>query len=176
MVLLTKTCVDKLYRWWGRAELPTYPSLNGCPCKPARKRKIHSKIFNPLSVNSAALSRIWSKFKIIHTLMAALINCKNDEDPIKMKTLERSQLYILLFRRLRVVGDEIWQKFKLTQAFMVVLVTCKNDEDPSKNECTRVLTTFLPLEAYGIFPDIQGQLTLQTLVQSCRISNPSKIL
>ena len=34
---------------------------------------------------------------------------------------------------------------------MVVLVTCKNDEDPSKNESTRVLTTFLPLKVYGEF-------------------------
>ena len=32
---------------------------------------------------------------------------------------------------------------------MVVLVTCNNDEDPSKNECTRVLTTFLLLYVYG---------------------------
>ena len=31
------------------------------------------------------------------------------------------------------------------QAFMVGLVTCKNEEDPSKNDCTRVVTIFLPL-------------------------------
>ena len=34
---------------------------------------------------------------------------------------------------------------------MAVLVTYKNDEDPSKNERARVLTTFIPLEAYGDF-------------------------
>ena len=66
-----------------------------------------------------------------------------------------------------VVGDGIWQKFKLFQAFMVVLVTCKNDEDPFNNESTRVLTTFLPLLVMENFSDVQGQLTLQTLVQSC---------
>ena len=36
-------------------------------------------------------------------------------------------------------------KFKLIQAFMVDLITYKNEEDASKNEGTRVVTTFLPL-------------------------------
>ena len=31
------------------------------------------------------------------------------------------------------------------QAFIGVLITCKNEEDPSKNEGTRVVTTFLPV-------------------------------
>ena len=35
---------------------------------------------------------------------------------------------------------------------MVRLVTCKNEEDPSKNQGTRVVTTFLPLYVYGDFP------------------------
>ena len=34
---------------------------------------------------------------------------------------------------------------------MVVLVTCKNEEDPSKNEGSRVVTTFLPILVYGDF-------------------------
>ena len=34
---------------------------------------------------------------------------------------------------------------------MVGLVICKNEEDPSKNEGTRVITTFLPLLDYGDF-------------------------
>ena len=39
----------------------------------------------------------------------------------------------------------ILPKFKPIQAFMVGLDICKNKEDPSKNEGTRVVTTFLPL-------------------------------
>ena len=49
------------------------------------------------------------------------------------------------------VSGDIPPKFKLNQAFMVVLVTCKNEEDPIKNEGTRVLTRFSPLQVYGIF-------------------------
>ena len=35
---------------------------------------------------------------------------------------------------------------------MVSLVTCKNEEDPSKNEGTRVVSTFLPKYVYKDFP------------------------
>ena len=67
-------------------------------------------------------------------------------------------------------------KFELIQAFMHVLDTCKNEEDPIKNEGARVLTRFLPLLVYGDYSDAEGQLTPQSLVQSGRISNSSKML
>ena len=68
----------------------------------------------------------------------------------KMKALECSQHYTLIFFRHSsaansIVGYWIWQIFKLVKVFIGVLVTCKDDEDSSKNEGTRVLTTFLPL-------------------------------
>ena len=53
---------------------------------------------------------------------------------------------------------------------MVVLITCKN-EDPIKNEGARVFTTL-----YINFSDAQGQVTLQSLVESGRNSNSSKLL
>ena len=39
-----------------------------------------------------------------------------------------------------------------------------------------MLTTFLPLKSMGIFSDAEGQLTLQSLVESGRNSNLSEIL
>ena len=57
---------------------------------------------------------------------------------------------------------------------MIVLVTCKNEEDPTKTEGARGLTTFLP--SRGIFSDAQGQLTLQSVVESGPNSNSSKVL
>ena len=80
-----------------------------------------------------------------------------------MNVLECSQPYTFIFKRSRaansVVGNGMWQKFKLIQAFMFVLVNCNNDENSSKTESTRLLTTFLPLQVYGDFSDVQGQLT-----------------
>ena len=43
------------------------------------------------------------------------------------------------------MGDGIWLKFKFIQDLIGVVITCKNEENPSKNEGTRVVTTFLPL-------------------------------
>ena len=53
---------------------------------------------------------------------------------------------------------------------MGVLVACKNDEDPIKNEGARVVTTL-----FIDFSNAQGQLTPKSVIESCRISNPSKL-
>ena len=52
-----------------------------------------------------------------------------------------------------------------------LLVACKNEEDPIKNEGARVVTTL-----FINFSDAQGQLTLKSVMESCRNSNPSKLL
>ena len=54
---------------------------------------------------------------------------------------------------------------------MVVLVTCKNEEYPIKNEGARVVTT-----VFIDFSDAQGQLSPKSVMESCRNSNPSKLL
>ena len=54
---------------------------------------------------------------------------------------------------------------------MGVLVACKNEEDPIKNEGARVVTTLIIDFAHA-----QGQLTPKSVTESCRNSNPSKLL
>ena len=54
---------------------------------------------------------------------------------------------------------------------MVALVACKNEEDPIKNEGARVVTAL-----FIDFSDTQGQLTPKSVMESCRNSNPSKLL
>ena len=54
---------------------------------------------------------------------------------------------------------------------MGVLVACKNEEDPIKNEGNREVTT--------LFIDLshaQGQQTPKSVMESCRNSNPSRLL
>ena len=65
----------------------------------------------------------------------------------------------------------IWLNFKPIRDLMVVLVTCKNEEDPIKNEGARVVTTL-----FIDFSEAQGQLTLKSVMESCRNSNPSNLL
>ena len=54
---------------------------------------------------------------------------------------------------------------------MGLLVACKNEEDPIKNEGARVVTAL-----FINFSDAQGQLTPMSVMESCRNSNPSKLL
>ena len=54
---------------------------------------------------------------------------------------------------------------------MGLLVACKNVEDPIKNEEARVVTTL-----FINFSDAQGQLPPKSVIESCRNSNPSKLL
>ena len=54
---------------------------------------------------------------------------------------------------------------------MGLLVTYKNEEDPIKKEGARVVTTL-----FINFSDAQGQLTPKSEMESCRNSNPSKLL
>ena len=53
---------------------------------------------------------------------------------------------------------------------MVVLLTCKNKEDPIKNDGARVFT-----KLYIDFSDVQGQITLESVVVSSRNWNSSKL-
>ena len=54
---------------------------------------------------------------------------------------------------------------------MGVLVACKNEEDSIKKEGARVVTTL-----FIDFSHAQGQLTPKSVMESCRNSNPFKLL
>ena len=113
--------------------------------------------------------------------MVVLVTCKNEEDLIKNEGARvLTRLYIVFFSRSRAANSEascgILPKFKLIQAFIVVLVPCKNEKDPFKNEGSRVLKDFPHYKSMGIFSNAQGQLTLQSRVESCQISNSFEIL
>ena len=69
----------------------------------------------------------------------------------------------------------IWPNFKFIQALMYVIITCKYEKYPIENSREKVETSFFPLYAYGDFSDVQGQLTLLSVVQSGRNSNSSEL-
>ena len=54
---------------------------------------------------------------------------------------------------------------------MGFLVACKNEEDPIKNKGARVVTTL-----FIDFSHAQGELTLKSVMESCRNSHPSKLI
>ena len=82
--------------------------------------------------------------------MVVLVTCKNEEDPIKNEGARVVRTLSIDFSDAQ--GQltpksviESCQNSKLIQAFMIGLVIFKNEEDQSKNDCTRVVTIFLPL-------------------------------
>ena len=130
------------------------------------------------AANSAVLGQIWLKFELVRDIIDDMVTCKYEEDPIKNEGARVLTRYVFSDAQgqLTKVSGGILPKFELLQAFIVVLVTCKNEEDPIKNEGARVLTRFPHYKSMGIFLDAQGQLTPQSLVESGRNSNSSRIL
>ena len=81
--------------------------------------------------------------------MVVLVNCKNEEDPIKNGGARVVKHYPSILRCSRgansIICDEILTKFQIIQALIVIRLICKNEEDPFKIESTRVVTLFLTL-------------------------------
>ena len=59
---------------------------------------------------------------------------------------------------------------------MHVLVTCKNEDDRFKIKELECSQDFSLYQSMGIFPDVEGQLTPQSLVRSSRIPNLFEML
>ena len=94
----------------------------------------------------------------------------------KLKALEWSQ-YFSHYKSMRIFPNTQGQvthkclNFEPIRDIMGLLVACKNEEDPIKNEGAKVVTTL-----FINFSDAQGQLTLKSVMESCRNSNPFKLL
>ena len=117
--------------------------------------------------------------------MYVIITCKYEKDLIKnsLEKVETSFSHYkpmgIFFRHSRAansaVSGPIRPKFKLVQALMHVIVTCKYEKERMKKGREKVATTFSHYKPMGIFSDVQGQLTPQSVVQSGRNSNLSKL-
>ena len=70
-----------------------------------------------------------------------------------------------------MVRGRIWPNFELIQALMYVIVTCKSEKDPIKTAEKKWQHRFSHYKSMGIFSEAKGQLTPQSVVGSCRISN-----
>ena len=99
----------------------------------------------------------------------------------KLQSLERSQ-HFSHNKSMGIFSDaqgqvthksliESCPNIKPIRDFMGVRVACKNEDDPIKNEGARVVTTL-----FIDFSHAQGQLTPKSVMESCRNSNPIKLL
>ena len=108
--------------------------------------------------------------------MDVLLTCKNEEDPIKTRGARVSTTLYINFSDVQgqitlvfvVVSGQNWNSSKLSCMSLLParmrLIKLKMEE----LECSQ---DFSHYKSMGIFPDAQGQLTLQCTVRSGQISN-----
>ena len=80
--------------------------------------------------------------------MDALVAYKNEEDPIKDASVDTTSFIDFSDAQGQLTPKSVIDtclNSNPSTLFIVGLVNCKNEEDPSKNEGTRVVTTFLPV-------------------------------
>ena len=128
------------------------------------------------AANSIVHGRIMPNFELIPDFMAVLVTCKNEEDPIKN---ECTSVFTTLYINFSDAQGQIPQES---------LVVSGRNSNSSKLSCMsssparmKMIQSkmkglewsqhFSHYKSMEIFPDSQGQLTLQSLVQSVRISN-----
>ena len=78
--------------------------------------------------NSVVSADNWPKFELIQAFRHALDTCKNEEDPVKMKSLEWPQD----FSHYKSMGIFQDTQVQLIPDFKVVLVTSKNEDEQNK--------------------------------------------
>ena len=113
--------------------------------------------------------------------MVVLVTCKNEEDPIKNEGARvLTTLYInfsdnkgQITLELVVVSGRNLNSSKLSCMSSLPARMRMIDSKMKALECSH---DFAHYKSKGIFPDAQGQLTPQSLVQSDRISNSSEML
>ena len=113
--------------------------------------------------------------------MVVLVTCKNEEDLIKNEgTRVFTTLYInfsdtqgQITLELVVVSGRNLNSYKLSCIFSIPARMKKIQLKMKALECSQDFSHYMSM---GIFPDTQGQLTLQSMVGSGQISNTSKIL
>ena len=113
--------------------------------------------------------------------MVVLLTCKNEEDPIKNRSARVfTTLYIhfsdmqgQITLVLKVVSGRNLNSSKLSSMSSLPARMRLIKSKMKELECSQ---DFSHYKSMGIFPDTQGQLTLQSLVRSGRISNSSEML
>ena len=113
--------------------------------------------------------------------MGFLVACKNEEDPIKN---EGARVVTTLFINFSDAQGQLTTKSVMescrnsnsSELLWLVLLSARMKKIHQKINVLEWSQHFSHYKSMGIFPDAQGQLTLKSLVQSCRNSNPSEIL
>ena len=113
--------------------------------------------------------------------MDVLVTCKNEEDSIKN---EGARVVTTLFIDFSDTQGQLTPKSVMepcqnsnsSKLLWLVLLSARMKKIHPKMTALEWSQYISHYKSVGIFPDAQGQLTHESLVGSCQISNPSKML
>ena len=111
--------------------------------------------------------------------MVVLVTYKNEEDKVKN---EGARVVTTLFINFSDAQGQLTLKSVMescqnsSKLLWLVLLPARMKKIHPKMTALEWSQYFSHFKYMGIFPDTQGQLTHKSLVGSCRISNPSKML
>ena len=113
--------------------------------------------------------------------MGFLVACMNEVDPIKN---EGARVVTTLFFNFSDAQGQLTLKSVMefcpnsnsSELLLLVLLSARMKKIHPKMKVLEWSQHFSHYKSMGIFPDAQGQLTYKSLVQSCGLTNPFKIL
>ena len=113
--------------------------------------------------------------------MVVLVSCKNEEDLIKNEGTRVVTTLIIDFSAAQGQLSpksvmESCQNSNSSKLLWKGLLLARMKKFNPKMTTLELSQYFSHYKSMGIFPDAQGQLTHKSLVRSCRISNPFKML
>ena len=122
------------------------------------------------AANSAVHGRIWLKFELVQDIMVVLLTCKN-KDTIKNEGARVITTLYINFSDAQgqitlesvVVSSRNWNSSKLSCMSSLPTRMKMIHTKMKELECSQ---DFSHYKSMGIFPDAQGQLTPQSLVES----------
>ena len=122
--------------------------------------------------------RILNPFEI---LWGSLLTARKKKIQSKMKELERSQHYSLIFSDAQgqLTAKSVTESCRnsnSSELLWLVLLSARMTKIHPKMKVLEWSQHFSYYKSMGIYPEAQGQLTHKSLVQSCLISNPFVIL
>ena len=129
------------------------------------------------AANSAISGPIRPKFKHVQAPMHVIVTYKYEKERMKNSREKVETLYfpIITLSVTMETGDWIWPNFKLIQALMYVIITCKYVRFQSRTAAKKWRHHFSHYKPMGIFSDVQGQFTPQSVVPAGRNSNSSEL-
>ena len=100
--------------------------------------------------------------------MHVIIVCKYEKDQMKnsREKVETPFFPIITLSVTMETSGWIWPNFELIQALMYVIITCNMKRIRSRTAQKKWRHHFSHYKPMGIFLDVQGQLTPQSVVQS----------